>query len=166
MAVRTTFVGHVLLMRSLQLVFEERLRKDTSDGSDLTGITIKFAFAAQQPEGIDADRLQATAAVNQAMQVIGTLDSTPATAGLLAVAVDTGTTVVAEVQTFQTTCGVLLHRLELFDKIVTDITSVIDVHLLASLAHSLTDSSVCVIGLVCYISREQSLSVSHNSCCP
>ena len=159
MAVRTTFVGHVLLMRSLRLVFEERLRKNTSDESDLTWITIKFAFAAQQSEGINPDQLQATAAVDQAKKAIDTLCCTPATAGVLAVVADTGATAVAEIQTFHTWV-VLLHKLELFSKIVTDIATVIGVHLLASLTHSLNmaDSSICVNGLVCFISREQSLS--------
>ena len=127
---------------------------------------IKFAFAAQQPEGVNADLLQATAAVNQVTEAICKVSSTPAIAGPLAVVVDTGTTVVAEVQTFQTTWGILLYRLELFNKIVTDIAAVIDVHLLPSLAHSLNvaDSSVCFIGLVGYISHEQSLFVPHNLC--
>ena len=88
-------------------VFEERLRKDTSDGSDLSGMMIKFVLAAQAPEGGTADQLQATAAVDQATEAIGTLSSTPAAS----------TTAFTEVQIFETTWSVLLKRLELFNRL-------------------------------------------------
>ena len=154
-------------MRFLRSVFEECLRKDTSDGSDLSGITIKFAFAALPSEGADADQLQA-AAIDQVTEAIGTLSSTPVAADLLASAVDTGTTVVTEVQTFKTTWSVLLKRLELFNKIVTDIGEVIGVQPPASLAYHLNpiDSLVCVVGLVSYIGREQCLSLSQSGMLP
>ena len=155
-------------MRSARPVFEERLRKDTSNGSDLSGFTIKFTFAAQPPEGVNAVQLQAAAAVNQVVEGIGILGSTPAAVDLLALAAGTGTTVVTEVQTFETTWGVLVKRLELFNKIVTNIATVIGFHSLPSLAHrvNLADPSVHVTGLVCYISREQSTSVPRKWCCP
>ena len=137
-------------MRSVRLVFEERLRKDTFDGSNLTGFTLKFVFAGE---------LRSTAAVNQWSQEISMLGTTPAAADLLASAADTGTTL-------QITWGVLLLRLERFNKIATDIAAVIGVHVFASLIHHLhlVDPSVCVDGLVCYISCHRSLSVPHNSC--
>ena len=80
-------------------------------------MTIKFVFAAQAPEGGTADQLQATAAVDQATEAIGTLSSTPAAADLLTSAVDAGTTTFTEVQTFETTWSVLLKRLELFNRL-------------------------------------------------
>ena len=99
---------------------------------------------------------------------MGKLGSTQAIAGLLASSVDVGTTIVTEVQTFETTWGVLLLRLELFNKIVTDTAAVTDVHLhpLGPLAHhlNLIDSFVCVAGLLCYISGEQSLSIPDALC--
>ena len=129
---------------------------------------IKFTFAAQPREGANADQLQATAAVNQANEAIATLSSTPAAADLLASAVDTGATAVTEIQTFETTWSVLLKRLELFNKIVTDIAAVIGVQPPASLAYhpNLADSSVYITGLVCHISCEQRLFVPQNWCCP
>ena len=205
MAVRTTFVRHVLLIRSLRSVFEERLRKDISDGSNLVSFTIKFVFNAQPPEGPAQDEQSAVAvnqtteaigisgstpaiadlhsavdntfatqppeantlrAVTQATEATGTLGSTPAVVGLLASTIGAGTTVVTEVQTFETIWGVLLDRLELFDKIVTNIVAVTVFILSSPLSHSLNlvGSSVYVAGMVCHICREQSPSVPHNSC--
>jgi hypothetical protein len=113
-------------------VLEDTLRKNTPDGSDLSGITIKFALAAEPRGDIDADERQATDAVTRATEV-NPLSSTPATVGLLSSAVDTGTNIATELQTFETTWGVLLKRMELFNKIVDGVAQVCGVHCLDSL---------------------------------
>ena len=102
------------------------------NGSDLSGITIKFALAAESLGDANADERQATHAVTRATGV-NPLSSTPAAVGLLSSAVDTGTNVVTELQTFETTWGVLLRRMELFNKIVDGIAQVFDVQCLDSL---------------------------------
>ena len=98
--------------------------RDTSDKSGLPGLTITFALAAEPRADIDADERQATDAVVRATEAANPLSSTPAAIELLASAVDAGTNVVTEVQTFETTWGVLLQRMELFNRIVTDIAQV------------------------------------------
>jgi len=97
---------------------------DTSDKSDLPGLAIEFALAAEQCADIHADERQATDAVVRATGTVNPLSSTPAAIELLTSAVGAGTNVVPEVQTFETTWGVLLQRMELFNRIVTDIAQV------------------------------------------
>ena len=104
-------------------VLEDTLRKDTPDGADASGITIKFALAGEPRGNVDGDERQAADAVSRATAV-NLLSSTPATVGLLSSTVDTGTNVVTEVQTFETTWGVLLQRMELLNKIVDGIAQV------------------------------------------
>ena len=106
-------------------VLEDTLHvgKDTPDGSDLSGMTIKFALTAEPRGDVNADERQATDAVTRVTGV-NPLSSTPAAVGLLSSAVDTGTNVVTEVQTFESTWGVLLQRMELFNKIVDGIAQV------------------------------------------
>ena len=111
-------------------VLEDAL--DPPDGSDLLGITIKLVLAAEQRGDVNADERQAINAVTRATAV-NPLTSTPPAVGLLSSAVDTGTNVVTEVQTFETTWGVLLHRMELFNKIVDGIAQVFGVQCLDSL---------------------------------
>lgn len=105
-------------------VLEETLARDTSDGAGLSGITIKFALAIKPREDVNADKRQATDAVTTALETVGRLRSTPAVVGLLSTAVDTGTNVVAELQTLQTTWGVLLDRMGRFNNIVGAIAQV------------------------------------------
>ena len=103
-------------------VLEDTLRKDTPDGADASaGITIKFALAAEPRGDVNANERQATDAVTRA---VNPLSSTPPAVGLLGSAVDTGTNIVTKVQTFETTWGVLLQRMELFNKIVDGIAQV------------------------------------------
>ncbi|KAG8219236.1 hypothetical protein J3R82DRAFT_74 [Butyriboletus roseoflavus] len=123
-------------------VLEETLRKDSPDGSVVSGITIKFAFASEPRRDANADQRQATDAVTRATEVVGTLGPTPAVVGLLSSAVDAGTNVVTEVQTFETTWGVLLQRMELFNKIVTDIAQI---HPYTSLAWSVISTASQVL---------------------
>ena len=106
-------------------VLEDTLHvgKDTPDGSDLSGITIKFALVAEPRGDVSADERQATDAVTRATAV-NPLNFTPAAAGFLSSTVDTGTNVLTEVQTFETTWGVLMQRMELFNKIVYGIAKV------------------------------------------
>jgi len=97
--------------------------RDTSDKSDLPGLTIKFAMAAEPHADIGAGERQATDAVVRVIEAVNPLSSTPVIEFLTS-AVDASTNVVTEVQTFETTWGVLLQRMELFNKIVTDIAQV------------------------------------------
>ena len=101
------------------------------NGSDLPGITIKFALAAEPRGGANADERQATDAVTRATGV-NPLNSTPGVVGLLSSAVDTGTNVVTELQTFETTWGVLLQKMELFNRIVDGVAQVFGVRCLDS----------------------------------
>ena len=102
-------------------VFEENLGKDTIDGSDPSGMTIKFAVSS---ESINADELQASDAVTKANEGVSALGSTPPVVGPMNSAVDTATNVVTRVQTFENTWGVLLQRMKLFNKIVAGIAQV------------------------------------------
>ena len=97
-------------------VLEDTLH--TPDGSDLSGVTIKFTLAAEPRGDVDEDKRQATDAVARATATVIPLSSTPTAVGLLSSAVNAGTNIVTEVQTFETTWGILLQRLELFNKIV------------------------------------------------
>ena len=94
------------------------------DKSGLPGLTIKFALATEPHADIGADERQATDAVTRATEAVVPLSSTPTAIELLTSVVDASTSVVTEAQTFETTWGVLLQRMELFNKIVTDITQV------------------------------------------
>ena len=113
-------------------VLEETLLvgKNT-DRSDLSGITIKFALGAEPLGDANADERQATDAVTRATGV-NPLNSTPGAVGMLSSAVDTGTNVVTELQTFETTWGILLQKMELFNKIVDGVAQVFGVRCLDS----------------------------------
>ena len=108
-------------------VFEENLGRNTSDRSGLSGTTLKFTLTIESPEGGNADELQAADAVAQATKGVSAVSSIPRSVDLASSAVDTVTNVVAEVQTFDNTWGVLLERMELFNKIVTDIAQVLGI---------------------------------------
>ena len=105
-------------------MFEENLDKDTSDGPDLLGMSIKFVLAADSRESASVARLQATDVVTQATEGASAFGSTPRTVGCTTSAVDTTTNVVTEGQTFENTWNVLLERMELLSKIVADIAQV------------------------------------------
>ena len=111
-------------------VLEDALR--SPNGSKLSGITIKFALTAEPRGDGNADECRAPDTVTRATAV-DPLSSTPAAVGLLSSAIDTGTNVITEVQTFETTWGVLLQRMELFNKIVDGFAQVFDVQCLDSL---------------------------------
>ena len=102
-------------------VLEDALH--TPDGPDLSAITIKFALAVEPRGNVNADERQATDAVTR-VTAVNPLSSTSAAVGLLSSAVDIGTNIVTEVQTFETTWGVLLQRMELFNKIVDGVAQV------------------------------------------
>ena len=112
-------------------VLEDTLH--TPDGSDLSGITIKFALAAVPREDVNADERQATDAITRAATAVNPLSSTPAAVGLFSSTVDAGTNVMNKVQTFETTWDVLLQRMELFIKVVDGIAQVLGAQCLDSL---------------------------------
>ena len=112
-------------------MFGDALRRNTSDGSDLPEITIKFALAAEPRADINADERQASDAVAVATAAVNPLGPTPAVVDHLSSAVDTSTCILTEAQTFETTWGVLLQRMDLFNKIVADIAQVFDAYRLA-----------------------------------
>jgi len=135
--------------------------RDPSDKSDLPGLTIKFAMAAEPRADIDADERQATDAVVRATEAVNPISSTPAAIELLTSVVDASTNVVTEAQTFETTWGVLLQRMELFNKIVTDIAQVFRLSVSTTpQSECRTDSPIYVAGLVCHISCEPGQSVT------
>ena len=105
-------------------VLEEHVRNDASDGSELSGMTIKFALATDSREGVNAAKLQVTDAVTNATEGVSALGPTPRVVDTASSAVDTITNVVTEIQTFGNTWGVLLKRMELFNRIVADIAQV------------------------------------------
>ncbi|KAI9566408.1 hypothetical protein HD554DRAFT_1193734 [Boletus coccyginus] len=110
-----------LLRKLKDGVFEDALRKDTSDGSDLSEITIKFALAAEPRVDIDTDERQASDAVAVAIAAVNQLGSTPAAVGLLGSPVDIGTKISA---TSETTWDTLLKRIMLFNDITTRIAEI------------------------------------------
>jgi hypothetical protein len=153
-------------MRSFHSVFQERLPhlKDTSNGSDLSYFTIKFALVVDAPgstnpgklqakqavteetgvinvprstsavgsvSGLtvdvnsDADKSQTIQAVTQATRAIVALGSTPASVNILSSVVDAASKVVSGAEAFDNTWGILLERIELFNKIVASIAEVL-----------------------------------------
>ena len=115
-------------------VLEERIRKDASDGSDLSGMTIKFALATDSREGTNAAKLQVTDAINKATEGASALGPAPRVVDTASSAVDTITNVVTEIQAFGNTWGILLERMKLFNKIVAGIAEVFDSPILDSLS--------------------------------
>ena len=100
------------------------MRNDSADGPDHFEITLKFTLVAPPREDVNAEELQAVDAVATAIQAVVPLGATSAVVEVLNSAVDTSQKVVTEIQTFDNTWGVLLKRMELFNKIVADIAKV------------------------------------------
>lgn len=144
-------------------VLEHPLRRDTSDGSNQSEITIKFALAAQPRGDVKADERQATDAIAEASQaVLPPLGSASAAVGLFASAVSISTNVATVIQTFDNTWGLLMKRMELFNRIVAGIAQVLALTILVSSwseCHRDTDSPVHILGLVCHVSCEPGLPV-------
>ena len=105
-------------------MLEDTLGRGSSDRADLSGITIKFALVAEPRGNVNADEHQAADIVAAATTAVNPLSSTPVATDLLSSAVVTGTNVVSQVQTFETTWDVLLKRIALFNNIVTRIAEV------------------------------------------
>ena len=95
-----------------------------NDGSDRFEITLKFTLVAPPREDVNAEELQAKGAITTASQAVVPVGATPTAVRVLNSAADTSQKVVTEVQTFGNTWGVLLKRMELFNKIVADIAQV------------------------------------------
>lgn len=109
-------------------MFEGPLSCDTSNGrKDPSRFTIKFALSAETRGNADADKLQAADAVHKAAGIVGELGPAPQLVGLADSAINTGTNVVAKLQTFENTWGPLLQRIALFNKIVAGVATVLDV---------------------------------------
>ncbi|KAH0826228.1 hypothetical protein J3R83DRAFT_5686 [Lanmaoa asiatica] len=117
-------------------VLEVPLAGGTSDVPQPSGITIKFALAAQPRGDANAYELQATDAINRATGTTSAL--APQIVGLVDSAINTGNTVVTEVQTFENTWGILLQRMALFNKIVAGVA---EIHPYASLAWSVISAA-------------------------
>ena len=112
-------------MRSLPIeVLELPLGGGIPDAPVRSGITINFALAAEPRGDVDANKLQATDAVNKATETISALRPTPQIVGQVNSAIGTGTQVATELQTFENTWNVLLKRMDLFNKIVGGIAEV------------------------------------------
>ena len=127
-------------------------------------ITIKFTVAVEAREGVNANEVQATGAVNQAREAISALRPTPQVVGQVDSAIGTGTQLATEVQTFENTWNVLLERMALFNKIVAGVAEVSRIRRLApSQSEYPIDSPVYVIGLVGDIGGEPGLCVARHS---
>ena len=96
----------------------------TSDAPVRSEITIEFALTAEPRGDVDANKLQATDAVNKATETVSALRPTPQIVGQVNSAIGTGTQVATELQTFENTWNVLLKRMDLFNKIVAGIAEV------------------------------------------
>ena len=109
-------------------MLEETVGKHVSgDGPD-SAITITFSLTTESHQASDAAGCQAADAVSRATGALGPLGATPQTVVQLGPVVDTSTTIITEAQTFETTWGVLLKRMALFNKIVADVVTVFDVY--------------------------------------
>ena len=93
------------------IVLEVPLGGGTSDPPEHLEITAKQAY-----RDVDPNQLQVTHAVTQATapQIVGNVLS----------AISTGTQVVTELQTFESTWNILLKMMDLFNKIVAGIAEV------------------------------------------
>ena len=140
-------------------VLETTIGPDPSDEPDLSGNTIMFALTADPRTEVDSDERQAVGAITMATEMATTLRAPPVV-GPLNSAVDAATNVAVELQTFETTWGVLLRRVELFNKIVADVAQVVRLHCLhRSCSQRDPDSPVRVPSLVRFIGCNQGLSV-------
>ncbi|KAG9310836.1 hypothetical protein JVU11DRAFT_8689 [Chiua virens] len=114
-------------------VLEELLGKDISE------ITIKLTFTVEPHAGSSADELQATNAINRAIETTGALGGPISqVAGLAGSTTNTAANVVTELLSFENTWGILLQRMELFNKIVSGIA---EVHPYTSLAWSVISAA-------------------------
>ena len=112
-------------------MFEETLAKQGPGGSD-SPVIIKFSVTTESRDAGLAVERQAADAVTKATAPLDPLGSTPQAIVQVGSMVDTGTTILAKAQTFETTWGILLKRMALFNVIVTGIAAVFDVHRLVS----------------------------------
>ena len=112
-------------------MLEETLGVEASNGAD-SAVTLKFSLAVESREAGDVAERQAADAVAKATGELGPLGFTPQAVVQLGSVVDTGTTIITGAQTFETTWGVLLERMAVFNKIVADVAAVFDVHRFAS----------------------------------
>ncbi|KAG9309439.1 hypothetical protein JVU11DRAFT_10408 [Chiua virens] len=129
-------------------VIERTLSSHASGNSGLSGMTIKFALAAELRDGVNAGKLQATHAVTMATDTVATIGSMPGAVDCFTSVTEPSATVVNEAQTFGTTWDILLQRMTLFNTIMVKITES-DFH---------SGSPVRVYGMVCCISHKQGQS--------
>ncbi|KAH0826236.1 hypothetical protein J3R83DRAFT_5695 [Lanmaoa asiatica] len=123
---------------SVTKVLEVPLAGGTSDASEPSGITIKFALAAQPRGDANANELHATDAIDRATEVTSALAPTTQIVGLVDSAIDAGNAVVTEVQTCENTWGILLQRMAIFNKIVAGVA---EIHPYVSLAWSVISAA-------------------------
>ena len=114
--------------------------KVTSDASDNSGVTIKFALTAESlgREGDSADKRQAADTVDNVIKALEQVNVTPAAVGVISSVVDTGvkivedsdtpTNVVNTLQTFESLSPVLSKWMGLFDKIGGAVAEVFHAH--------------------------------------
>ena len=119
-------ISEIVDVISLIKVLEEPL--PNLDGSGHSGFTIKFTLSSDKHGDMNADERQAADAVTGATEAVGALVPTPAVVGALSTAVDIGPRVATGLMTSDQMFGVLLQRIDLFDKIVASIAQVFVVH--------------------------------------
>ncbi|KAG9309883.1 hypothetical protein JVU11DRAFT_9912 [Chiua virens] len=118
-------------------VIERTLSSHASGNSGLSGMTIKFALAAELRDGVNASKLQAAHAVTMATDTVAAIGSMPGVVDCFTSVTEPGATVVNEAQTLGTTWDILLQRMTLFNTIVAKIT---EIHPYASMAWSVVSA--------------------------
>jgi hypothetical protein len=111
---------------SLIKVLEEPL--PNLDGSGHSGFTIKFTVSSDKHGDVNADERQAADPVTRATEAVEAFVLAPAVAGVLSMAVDIGPRVATGLMTSDQMFGVLLQRIDLFDKIIANIAQVFVVY--------------------------------------
>ena len=139
-------------------MLEVPLGGGTSDPSERSGITAKFAFAAESFGGVDAKELQATYAIEAATEMVSSLHSTPQIVGQVDSVIATGTKVATEAQTSE---NVPLKRTDRFNHGVAEVSGI--QRLAPSPSKSRLDSSVSAVCLVGDIVREPGVCVTRHS---
>ena len=109
-------------------MFEESFAKQgpSNPGSR---ITIKFSVTTASRDAVERQAADAITRATAALDPLGSISQAVVQVGSM---VDTGITIIAGAQTFETTWGVLLKKMTLFNVIVTDIAEVFDVYRLVS----------------------------------
>lgn len=128
-------------------------------GGTASGIKLHFAFIAQLHGALGASELQAADATTSAIKEVRH-GLTRRVAEQASSALGTSKRVAPDIQRYRDTWVILLERMKIFNDIVAKIAEVSGIqHLPLSHSECCIDPSICIIGVVCDISRKQGLSL-------